>query len=453
MPFSIYGIQIRTFRRLVLCRVMMVCMMQKDKKLCAFVKNMVIGAGLIGILSFGLVLDLTYSGKVQRKLFVDIFEWLVVTLSPLGARYHVAREILKSNLGVLVTMVSLLLTMNINVSERAEKKVYGISRDELNFSRYKTLYSWIRGITYTAPIFMLISINLGYCLFGYLLLLFCYAFLILHHWLYNQSYDQAAVQKSVVHMLMCYSDRGIDEEKEELLDYLSVLENIGNSIEADNNWKKAQQLYNCLMMEAAKKREIDSACLLCYYFFREVFWKRKQLTAMHVIQHTLREMDMLISEEVDEYGMKMREAILWGMLEIGIVHSTEEDLVMLLEELLYIAERSGRTVRNYGKELPVDAFQNQIGGILALIEFRLDEKEMQHSKALARKIGDAISYCETILINKEEFWEEILYFTDLLPKSESRKAKEAISNLRDDFIYDRTRSAIKTILRLMEETG
>lgn len=437
---------------MALYMVMVVWMMQMDKKgkLYAVVANMCMGVCLIGILGFGMMLDLTYAGIVQWEMFAGILEWLTEKLSPLGVRYHIAREILKSNLGVLVTMVSLLLAMNINVSERAEKKVYGISRHELNFSRYKALYSWIHRITYTAPVFMLISINLGYCLFGYFLLLYCYVFLILHHRLYNQSYDQAAEQKSVVRMLMSYLDRGVDEEKEGLLDYLSVLENMGNSIDTDNNWRKAQQLYYCLMAEAAEKLETGRACLLCYYFFREVFWKRRQLTAMRVIEHTVREMDMLISQRQETAGhsMETREAILWGMLEIGVVYSAEEDLLMLLEELFHIAERSGRAVRNYGKELPVETFQDQIGGILALIEFRLDEKEMQHSKALARKIEYAISYCETIFINKnkEEFWEKILYFNDLLPESEGGKAKEAISDLRDDFKYGRTRSAIRTIL-------
>lgn len=440
---------------MALYMVMVVWMMQMDKKgkLYAVVANMCIGVCLIGILGFGLMLDLTYAGIVQWEMFAGILERLTEKLSPLGVRYHIAREILKSNLGVLVTMVSLLLAMNINVSERAEKKVYGITRDELTFSRYKTLYSWIHRITYTAPVFMLISINLGYCLFGYLLLLYCYVFLIFHHRLYNQSYDQAAERKSVVRVLMSYLDGGIDEEKERLLDYLSVLENIGNSINEDNNWRKAQQLYCCLMTEAAEKLETGRACLLCYYFFREVFWKRRQLTAMRIIEDTVREMDMLISREAAVHSMETREAILWGMLEIGVVYSSEEELMMLLEELFHIAERSGRAVKKYGKELPVEVFQNQIGGILALIEFRLDEREMQHSKALARKIEYAMSYCETIFINKKEFWEKILHFTDLLPESEGGKAKEAIRNLENDFIYGRTRSAIRTILLLMEETG
>lgn len=42
--------------------------------------------------------------------------------------YNNAFSILKSNVGVLMTMVSIFLTMNINMAERSEKKVYGIPR-------------------------------------------------------------------------------------------------------------------------------------------------------------------------------------------------------------------------------------------------------------------------------------------------------------------------------------
>lgn len=391
-----------------------------------------------------LLVDLMYSKKIQYNWLIDIIYWPAKILSAIGFKYQAAKEILEKNLGILITMVSLILTMTVNVSERAEKKVYGISREELSFSRYKIFYKSIRKITYAAPVFMFVFINLGYCLCGYLLLMCCYGFLVSHHVIYYRSYNQERDQEAVLRILIEYNSERLTEENEELLKYLSRLESMGNSIKKENNWEGAQQLYYALI-EKVSNMEEKQAARLCYYFYDEIFEKRNHYIAIRVMRHCIREMDLITVQGIIGGSIESKQEILWGMLAITVRRSSEEDLAGLLNWFFNGSVRGKKTVESCNKTLPDEVFYKQTGAMLVLLEIRLVERKMQHGVWLEHKVKSVWKYCKRIY--EEKFWKKLLFLSRWLPENEISKIRAAMNNFEDDIRFGSTKSAVMTMLQ------
>ncbi|MCD8326837.1 MAG: hypothetical protein LUC90_09235 [Lachnospiraceae bacterium] len=149
------------------------------KKLRRYINSILMA---IFLLLPGLVLDFVHDQKITWNWATAVYECIRDCARWAGLHYDNAFQVLSNNLGVLITIVSLFLTMNINIAERSEKKVFGISRKELEdqgMGRWIKFFRVMRVIGFLAPLLMIACIIERWCITGYLLLLFCYIFLVL----------------------------------------------------------------------------------------------------------------------------------------------------------------------------------------------------------------------------------------------------------------------------------
>lgn len=104
-----------------------------------------IGIAIV-LLIVAFCLDLTYYNVIKCKCMLSFFGFVKSLMEPVGFRYSKALDILTRNVGVLVTTFSLILTMGVNIANRFEGKVFGITRQELYSSDIRKIYSNLRKI-------------------------------------------------------------------------------------------------------------------------------------------------------------------------------------------------------------------------------------------------------------------------------------------------------------------
>ena len=150
--------------------------------------------------------------------------------------YRQSYEILRGTIGVLMTTISIFLTMTINIANRREQKVFGISRSKLTGTRMEVLYTWMRRWNCLSPVLMISFINISFCLSGYVVFFYCYLFSVLHYFLHRNSFSREKDRGYLVNKIVQYNDFDNDEKKK--MEYYLLLENMRKSIIKEGNWEE-----------------------------------------------------------------------------------------------------------------------------------------------------------------------------------------------------------------------
>lgn len=365
-------------------------------------------------------------------------------LSRQGITYKSAFEILESNVGVLMTMVSLFLTMNINIAERSEKTIYGVTRKELFYSSEDRWYRWTKRIGYFTPMLMVVFLNLSYCISGYFLFLYNYLFLIIHYYRHVSSYSDDKTKSALIHRLIRLLPDDRVGDGDDILECRMFLENVGNSIEENGAWSDAESLFLRLWDDTAGLAQTKREALCCY-FYQIVYWKRSRrnkIASMGILKVCIEQLDAASAKgEADDKEW----AVIEGMMSIAFLQCPDEELAAFLRWFLNQPERGGRVFQKTQKVWPTETFQRQTGIVLVLLEQRLrlrgaEDERLQELVRVLWNIGENIFFGEGLSWkNRIEAFDD-----DRIEKNKYSK-EDIIRDLKSDYIEKTQRTITANI--------
>lgn len=226
----------------------------------------------VGVLVFILcvIVDETHLRRISCSWAIEMHDGLRWIAGWTGLRYSKANSLLENNMGILISVLSLMFTMRESVSNRHEKKVYGIPQSELSKSRARKSYNRIRCVVYLFPFILLLCINLGLCLAGYLVLVYNFLFLYVEFWLLSRSFNRKDDEKKVVEMLLFHA--GIKKNGQNCVpqEYRILLGDVRRGIDETEGWTRAEKLYDEFVFQL-KMVNIEKSFGLHFYFVKIVF--------------------------------------------------------------------------------------------------------------------------------------------------------------------------------------
>ena len=399
----------------------------------------------------GVVADIFY--RIGDKLWTT---WgLVVLLRSIGITYSSSFDILNSSFGVIVSMVSMFLTINNNISERFEKKVFGISRGKLftedSFVK-GFLFEYFKRVCLCAPVFMLLFLNLEFCVSGYLVFAYCILFLLWHYYRYDSSYSKRKSLEKTVQKLKDDLPKEDVWTEDILSEYQISLECIGGSAEEDNNWKEVENLYY-EMLDATEKYDYYKRYLIAFYFYRTVFWRRKnrnQIMPMHMMQLYLNRLDKRLGKKILEKIPSDELSVLWGMMRVAVCEASEYELIHFIENFLDFPGRGCNVLKgNENGHIKLRIMEEQTGMLLFLIEYRFGTTLPRDVRfiELLRKIWEI----SRKPFDKEKDYEcipDILLFISNSLEEDRLGLETVLENLKYDFNRHSKMSLIANIITI-----
>lgn len=353
------------------------------KRLISFVQDSLlplIGATIIWLFLLlpGILLDLTYQGVIHCKILMSALD-LMRGFGKAGLHYGTMFSFLDNNAGIIVTMVTLFFTMSIHVANRAEERIYGFYRSELD-DLLHTVPCVVRSrhLNYLAPILMIIMINLHYCLSGYLVLLWSYFFLMRQYSRYAGSFDKRRYMEGVVRKLTNCFVGGLTSET--LFEFQLTLENFGNGIKVKEEWKNAEKIY-CILTNPCTKYKEELYYIYGRYYFEGVFCGKEfqeNRNALHMLKKETAACDLRIAHY--EEMQKKDKFLYWGILVGTIKSFCEEELILFLEYFLAFNMRSNYTMEYINKNLPSSILKWQSTMLLTAVEVWLQRNEAENLK-------------------------------------------------------------------------
>lgn len=403
---------------------------------------------LILVMCFGILLDSAYWG--QCLLLADIVNYLKA-LKILGISYMEALGILRSNVGVLMTMVSIFLTMGINVAERSEKKVYGVYRKELFSATGQG--KWLKWICYAAPILIIICLNLSYCVCGYLLIFYCYLFLIIRYHRHEDSYNRIHIMDAMVRKMLKYLPKEKNWNRTVLSNYQMLLENIGKSVLEEGNWQEIRKLYYSLLSKINNYDKVKKYKIV-FYFEKVVYWMGNERGRMEAIEHLRAEIERIAREtSCCREMITEHRPVLWGTLKVVIEETREEELINFFQWFLDIPTWSSQAMWQLEKPCPLEIIKEEAGLILLFLEYKFRYSGWEKIQLQLQQQVKAIwDYAEDSFLNRanEQYIDIYNFYRSLLEESEE-DLEDCLNNLDSDFINGTKRSLISNILFWGEE--
>lgn len=388
----------------------------------------------------GIILDILYwKGIIDSSL--KMITWLVKW----NISYSRALEILGGSFGIVVTILSMYITMNNNILERYEKKVYGIPRAKLKKVEKMSL-KYTRRMCLLAPLFMLLFLNINFCISGYWVLGYCIVFLLRHYYRQYSSFSDSL--NEVVALLKGQLSRDEAWTREAFSEYQILLECIGKSAEDDNNWTEIEIIYDNLYNETLEYDYVKRYRI--YFSFTEiVFWrkeKRNWVVPMRVLHKYIGNIDINLAglNNISEDEC----AILWGMLMPAVCRAEEGELIEFLHYFLNFGKRSIFVLRKTQEQIKVSALEEQAGIMLILVEYRL-RRQLPETEQIVEQLRVLWEHGRYAFRNKESEW--ILKITILVQSSfeENRLILEkAVEEVKDDCCNGTTRSLIRNIIAM-----
>lgn len=216
---------------------------------------------------FVCLLDLVNNKQSSSGFLWKTACWWKTNLKSIGFTRKTAMELLKSSLGLIITMLTFALNISVNLFNRYERKVYGIPYGEL--FQHKTI---IRKIFYiislALPILVVITINLGLCATSYVLLLYSYVLVFYNYGSYGRSYDKAGMRADVISKLIACVEN-VDLADEQFMDFDAIIDDIRKEIWSTEGWNNAWLLLNDFIEQVMKFDDEKIYVLSCHLW--EIF--------------------------------------------------------------------------------------------------------------------------------------------------------------------------------------
>ncbi len=384
------------------------------------------------MLSPGILLDIMYH---MEYFDIEYIKTLMQNISSItGVKYCEALKILGGTVGVVLTMVNLFLATSINLAQRREDNIYGIPRSELEEIQTNH-YTYMRRVTYIAPLLIIIFLNLSMCISGYLLYVYCYAFYFIYFRMHEQSYNVDCKRSIVVKRIIKKYENSTDGN---LIDMQVTFEKMGLCARAENNWNDMAIIYRRLM-EELEQGDLQSIYSLSSEFFYYLFFYGDTaygVEARRFIRDLVCDFDKKSHPTVQDKEWVM----LYSIMDVAVMYMIEADLISLLEGLLNFVNRkhalswqcSTTSKENEETLRTIDSHTIQLQRTLicVLLECRFKYCPSEGGVSLilasvAKKIWCAI--------NTPKHFEELKLYDNLKKHYSEINFKEIIEDLEKDY--------------------
>jgi hypothetical protein len=372
-----------------------------------------IGIIIIAILAF--CLDLMYHGVIAccpilRNGYHFLSTWTGVT-------YQSALDLLSGTVGVVMTMVSLILATGINLVQRGEVCIYGIPRSELKTSD-NYMYQKMGRICYLAPLLIVFFLNFSMCISGYLLYIYCYVFLCLHHLKYRQSYNEKRNRDALVSKII--EEYQIENIEDGIWNIQIYFEKIKEYTVESGKWNQMTILYQEMLdkisNEDMNRRYILSSTFFYYVFFRGK--KKNETGAVSFIRDFIAEFDRKCAVVFTDPGW----VELFAILEIAIMEMEEVCLLELLNLLKDFASREKKS------SITENIIQRQRTMVCVLLECRLQNPLVDISISMANMLSSSWNELTT-----DDYINELEMYSGFRMRYSKRYFSLAIHNLILDY--------------------
>lgn len=403
------------------------------------------------LLVAAVLLDMTYAGKVKNSFLLEIVEALRKLLGSIGFSYRKAFEILEKNIGVLISTISLLLTIGINIADRYEAKIFGLGRSQLYHLQTQALYVVMKRMAYLLPVALILFIIQGWCVAGYLVLIHSYIYLIMDSVYLYRSYGKENDYQVVVNCLLGTIKENGSNENIELTNFRMVLSDVALNAEGEG-WGNTERLYQYFLEELTNRPTFLNYSLN-YLFFNTVFCNgsrdRNCQESVHCAKLAVND---LCNRSID--GNTNANFILWGMIGSVLNEWDGESMQNFLSWFLDFPLRSNSLRKDDGCGGKYLAMRRQAGVVILGVEGWL-KMNLSERMFISSHIKMLWEYGKIIFEEEEEnFLDECCHMAEKLVESNSAlNWRGLVGNLKEDYKNSRSRSHIDTLIREMSEVA
>ena len=317
--------------------------------------------------------------------------WWSSGSNPIGAICSFARQrgwsytgvlrSLKNNFEILVTAMSVIITMSVNNLNRFENKIFGLTRNELDFSKRLPLYRYGRRMVLFAPLVMIIALILNFAILGYLILILCYLFIVIAYFLFESSFSHDKDLKYIGRMMLESVPQNI-QDQEDIADYRMLLNRMSQWNGKEKYWEGVNSLFWELCAQA-KKEAIEKRYILCCCFY-ETMYLRNNETDCDSAVYALKE---YIKREDRQGWVDEDYLVLWGMLHCLFAEGEPDSVFRFIKWYMDFPVRSRKLERKYNQD-----------------------KQCEGNGGYRRRIASEIMYKQTglILVEMELFFHSFL---------------------------------------------
>lgn len=313
----------------------------------------------LSILIVGLLIDLGYKGIIRCTLLTEIIDALKWIAHVLGISYSAANGVLSDNLGILVTFVGLMITVGIHIVTRSENKLYGIPRLKWEEKKRAGKYRRITRMFFLSPVLLFVAVNCGFCVTGYMIVVFGYAFLAISYFRFSESFNSEKNEKMAVKKLVDIAD---SDDNKKLKEYLEI---IAAHIEKGKNMAAIGYLFEEMFRELTKKSlEIQFAS--CCSFFQTIYM-RNDLLRYHGLEIIENHIYMLEDRGVDNEMREREYMMIWAMMSC-IFSNSYADIVNEFVDWCIELPKKNHEPNLFKTDISFDTYVLLLGMLLLQIE-------------------------------------------------------------------------------------
>lgn len=389
--------------------------------------------------------DLWMSGKPFAP-FCNFF-W------KMGISYTKALSALNSNFGILVTAISVIITMSVNNLNRSENKFFGLTREQFSFSRRQVVYQYGRRMVLFAPLVMFIVVNIGYCIAGYAILLWCYLFLIIAYLLFESSFSREKDLDCIVRKLL-ESTSPIIQDMEDITDYLMLLNTMRQWNEKEKYWEGVNYLFRELCSQAVRY-DLQKRYILCQYFYGTMYIQDNDKDYDRAV-YALK--DYVIRRDKGEWK-STDFLLLWGMMHCLFERCDRINIVRFIKWYMDFPARSRNVVREcsqektgYNPTIDMQTIRKQTGILLIEMELYLHRHKKDVIDNYILEQLSQIWHEGKILLdeNNGAFRQQYLNI-NAMHEFDLNEIEMRLGNLCSDYQYNTTKSLLVYYLKYNQE--
>lgn len=257
----------------------------------------------------------------------------------MGFSYTHYLGVLRSNFGILVSAMSVIITMGVNNLNRFEIRVFGFTRFEFDSSKRLYMYRGWRRVMLLSPLVMIVAGYCGLCMLGYGTLLLCYLFIIWSYYFFESSFSREKDLPCIVRKLLGCVDQNA-QDQEDIVEYQMLLNIMRQWNDKNHYWEGANYIFRKIC-DQPEDDNFQRKYILCYCFF-DVIYARKNEANYDRAVYALKE---YIGRR-DQQGWSENDyLILWGLLHCLFTESKGDNIFPFLKWYLDFPARAKRLER------------------------------------------------------------------------------------------------------------
>lgn len=371
-------------------------------------------------------------------------------LRRLGVSYTGLLEALEDNLGIFVTAISVVITMSVNNLNRSESKLFGLTRNQFDFSKRQTKFRYGRRMVFAAPCIMIGAVVFRRCILGYAVLAMCYLFLILVYYWFESSFSK---EKDLV----CIGTKLLEtvpqtvQDSEEITEYLKLLNIMSQWNDREKDWEGVSYLFRDI---CGRARECDTIkmCILCWCSFEMMYVQGNEQDCTQAI-YALRN---YIAYRDKEGWKETDHLVLWGMMHCLLSRCQISEAVHFIRWYLDFPARSRRAVvehgETFGQRFGMNITRQQTGILMIEMELFLhnhyDKNNNGDYDYILEKLPQMWNEGKGILTNGQNGFRELfLNVNAILNDIDTYMLKKRLENLCLDYQYNTKRSLLVSYLK------